>query len=66
MGQEKTELEGHQKHEMDRLVGLAWAVGTEQIFTQLFQLIHAENISVDYQVWLLFEIITSYCCVFNK
>lgn len=54
MGKEKTELEGHQKHEMDRLVGLAWAVGTEQIFAQLFQLIHAENISVDYQVWLSF------------
>uniref|UniRef100_A0A1B6M6V0 RNA helicase n=1 Tax=Graphocephala atropunctata TaxID=36148 RepID=A0A1B6M6V0_9HEMI len=48
MGQEKVELEGCLKQEMERCLAQAWATGTEQSFTQLLQLILSDNISVDY------------------
>ncbi|XP_054265562.1 3'-5' RNA helicase YTHDC2-like isoform X2 [Macrosteles quadrilineatus] len=49
VGQEKTELDGFVKQELERCLGVAWASGSEQAFSQLLQLIVSENISVDYQ-----------------
>ncbi|XP_067667138.1 3'-5' RNA helicase YTHDC2-like isoform X1 [Haliotis asinina] len=49
LGEEREDLEPWIVKEMDKLLSEVWLSGEEEVFSQIFHLIMAENVSVDYK-----------------
>ncbi|XP_046559065.1 3'-5' RNA helicase YTHDC2-like [Haliotis rubra] len=49
LGEEQEDLEPWVVKEMDKLLSEVWLSGEEEVFSQIFHLIMAENVSVDYK-----------------